>query len=156
MRAGACGSEAGGRYAAIWNRRGGALKLREKIERLRRAAPNASAYGQLYKEKSETSKGYKRVTLYTLFQSEEQTHLIKNHVFDAKEYRTPKMWAAWFSENLSSVHRNAVLPGIAVRTGKSWAVLKILGWVGHAEYSSKNSQVAGKRNKAKRKGRKNG
>lgn len=132
------------------------MKLSEKIERLQRAAPHASPHGQLYKNVRETKRSYKRVTLYTLFFSEERTHLLRNHVFDSKTPRTPAQWGAWFASNLRDIHHNAVLPGLAIRTGKSWAVQRILGWVGDAEHSANTAKMGRKRHKAKHKRRKNG
>jgi hypothetical protein len=132
------------------------VKLAEKIERLRRAAPHVSNHGQLYKNVRDTKRRYKRVTLYTLFFSEERTHLLRNHVFDSKSPRSPTQWAEWFAANLTEIHHNAVLPGLAIRTGKSWAVQRILGWVGDVEHKANRAKMGRTRHKTKHKRRKNG
>lgn len=132
------------------------MKLAIKLERLKRAAPNISPFGQLYRHQRETTRQYSRVTLWTLFVSHENTHLLRDHIFKKAEPRSPQKWAEWFSANLSDIHRNAILPGIAVRTNKQWAVQRIIGWVGDAEHAIDNPKVGRTRNKTKRQGRKNG
>src|SRR5262245_19074027 len=92
------------------------MKLSDKLDRIRKASPNRSAFGQLYKTEGETRKRFKRVTLYTLFLSDEATHLMRNHVFDSNESRTAEQWSDWFGENLRRIHESGVLPGLALRT----------------------------------------
>src|SRR5689334_3301370 len=106
---------------------------------LKRAHPHVSEHGQLYREKSETRQSFTRVTLWTLFVSHENTHLLRDHVFSKGDSKTPAQWADWFANNLGDIHRNAILPGIAVRTNKQWAVQRIIGWIGDAEHASDNS-----------------
>jgi hypothetical protein len=132
------------------------MKLKDKIAKLRRAVPKHTASGQLYAKIIETRRLYTRVTLYTLFVSNENTHMLRDHVFNCIDPRTPKQWAEWFTEHLQDIHRQAVLPGIAVRTNKQWAVQRIIGWVGNAKHSTRPPAVGRKRNKALKKGRKNG
>jgi hypothetical protein len=110
----------------------------------------------MYHAAAELKKSYKRVTLYTLFVSTENTHLLRNHLFEAKRARSGKQWAEWFREHLREVHENGVLPGIALRTGKTWAVAQIIGWIGNAKHTIDNTKVVKRRNKTKLKGRKNG
>lgn len=132
------------------------MLLVEKMERLQKAHPNISKNGQLYKHKSETLQSYASVTLWTLFVSSENTHLLRDHVFRKSRPFNAAEWSQWFSENLADIHKNAVLPGIAVRTNKQWTVQRILGWVGDAEYAAEDSSAYRKRHKAKNKRRKNG
>lgn len=126
------------------------MKLKDKLTRLQKATPKHSKYGQLYAKTEQTKLAYKRVTLYTIFISSENTHLIRPHVFQSKRHRTPKQWSEWFAANLADIHRNAVLPGLAVRTNKQWAVERIIGWTADAKSSSRNTKMGRTRNKAKR------
>lgn len=133
------------------------MKLRDKLDRLRRAVPKGpTKYGQLYAVASETKQRYKQVTLHTLFISEENTHLLRPHVFKKDEAMTPAQWHDWFSQKLEEIHKTAVLPGIAIRTNKSWAVERILGWTGNVKHKSDSSAARSKRNQTKRQRRKNG
>jgi hypothetical protein len=133
--------------------------IRDRIENVRRLhakGPNAS--GQLYNKISETRGAYSRVTLYTLFQSDDDTHLVRDHLFESKKRaRTSAEWSVWFGANLATIHASGVLPGMALRTGKAWSVLKILGWAGdestheeisrRAPRSNRNQQVETNRRK---------
>lgn len=132
------------------------MKLKEKIARLQRAAPNISKFGQLYQSKAETTGAYKRITLHTLFKSDEGTHLLRPHVFNKKTPMNAAQWHAWLAENLTAIHKDAVLPGIAIRTSKSWAVERILGWTADVKHKPRNPPVDRRRNKAKRKRSKGG
>lgn len=132
------------------------MKLADKLKLLQRSAPKRTSYGQLYRNPADLKKRYTRVTLWTLFVSHENTHLLRDHVFNKKDPLSTAQWADWFAENLQDIHRNAILPGIAIRTNKQWAVQRIIGWIGDAEHSSNPPSVGRKRHKAKRKGRKNG
>lgn len=132
------------------------MKLSERLDRLKRAAPKHTRYGQMYAKPEHTKRAFKRVTLYTLFLSAENTHILRPHVFQAKKYRTPAQWSTWFSANLEHIHRNAVLPGLAVRTNKQWAVERIIGWTGDAKSSVGVAKVDRPRNKAKRQRRTRG
>lgn len=127
------------------------MKLSEKLDRLRRVAPlGPSRYGQLYARKSDLSRRYKRVVMHTLFRSEENTHLLRPHLFKKDEGKTPAEWADWFSRNLTEVHIHGVLIGIGLRTGKHWTVQRILGWVGDVKYSTRHSPAPKRRHKTKR------
>lgn len=148
------------------------MKVRDRITRLQRTAPNVSKFGQLYRLKRDTRSRYRRVTLHTWFVSEENTNLIRPHVFQSDDARNGAEWSRWFGQlvnetngrqdeprtiqRLTYIHKTAVLPGIALRTGKAWAVKRIIGWIGHAKYRARNSRVARRRNKAHKKGRKSG
>lgn len=127
------------------------MKLSDKLDMLRAAVPKGpTRFGQLYAVASETRRKYRRVTLHTLFISEENTHLLRPHVFRKESALTPAQWSDWFGANLTRIHKDFVLPGIAIRTSKSWAVERIIGWSGgNVEYKSNPSAIRGKRNKAK-------
>lgn len=104
------------------------MKLKERIEHLRRLYPRMSEHGQMYRTKSELKGARRKVTLHTIFVSNENTHMLRPHTFESKKLRTSKQWAAWFALELTDIHHKAVLPGLALRTGKQWAVAKIIGW----------------------------
>jgi hypothetical protein len=128
------------------------MKLANKLKQLRASAPKGpSQHGQLYATADARKRSYKRVTLHTLFISEENTHLLRPHVFEKAEALTPAQWADWFATNLHTVHVNAVLPGLAIRTSKSWAVERIIGWTGQSDvkHKSDNSPIRRTRHKTK-------
>lgn len=146
------------------------MKLSEKLDRIREATPKCSVHGQLYSNVKQTRLRYSRVTLITLFRSDENTHLIRDHVFDKSgekefegrthkikaRYMSAKEWAEWFAANLEAIHVRSVLPGIALRTSKHWQVERIIGWIGDAKYTAPHTKLARKRHKAKSQRRKNG
>lgn len=150
------------------------MKLSEKLDRIKAATPHVSQYGQLYKHKADLRRKWSRVTLYTLFVSDEATHLLRNHVFQSTRPKSARDWDAWFrtlvnpddghvhgdsTDNmtrLSFIQSRSVLPGLALRTSKSWAVQRIIGWVGGAKSQSHNSRMVKRRNKSKSKGRARG
>ncbi len=132
------------------------MKLKDRLAKLQKASPNCSKNGQLYKEVSETKYAYSRVKLFTLFRSEENTLMLRPHVFIKKKPMLPAEWSAWFGEHLKEIQRLAVLPGLGVRTSKSWGVQRVIGWVGDAKYKSRNTAMDSRRDKAKRKRGKNG
>lgn len=133
------------------------MRLRDKLDRIRKQYPKGpTPYGQIYSGKLEPKRRFKRVTLYTLFVSDEGTHLLRPHVFQSERVRTSQGWAQWFTDHLTDIHIKAVLPGIGIRTSKSWAVKQILGWAAYAKHGTRNSRVVKQRNKAKPQRVKNG
>ena len=133
------------------------MKLSLKLDKLRASAPNGpTRYGQLYAAKSETKWSYSQITLHTLFVSEENSHLIRPHVFKKERPMTAAEWHAWLAKNLEHIHKTAVLPGLAIRTSKSWAVQRIIGWTGDVKHKFNAAAMAPKRHPAKRQRRKNG
>lgn len=130
------------------------MKLKVKLAKLQVIAPHASEHGQLYKDVADTRKKYRKVTLYTLFVSDENTHLLRDHVFSKKRARSPADWARFFTSDLTDIHREAVLPGLALRTSKQWSVKRILGWRGKvAEHRASNPKVGRRRNTTAHKGK---
>lgn len=113
------------------------MKLSDKLQRIRSAVPHGpTSDGQLYADIADTRRSYKRITLYTLFRSNENTHLIRPHVFDSKEMLTPNQWHNRLALHHSKIIRGGegnagILEGMSNRTGgKQWAVVRIIGWVG--------------------------
>lgn len=141
------------------------MLIREKLELIQRATPNRSAYGQLYKNKSELVGSWGRVTLWCVFVSSDDTHLVRNHLFDTlPKHRDAEQWHQWFTLHLSKIHRDSVLRGLRIRTGRDWSVHRILGWVAdqssgarkRASRKPKSAALSRGRNKAKRKGKSRG
>lgn len=123
------------------------MKLRMILNRLRAVTPHRSTHGQLYNKRAETKKRHSTITLYTLFESVENTHIILPHVFRSNTPRTALEWSNYMSEKVSGkdgsakgpaprigrlrwIHRNSILPGMHMRTGKQWSVKRLIGWVG--------------------------
>jgi hypothetical protein len=132
------------------------MKLKEQLDNIRRVYPRRNRYGQLTPDRS-GSKAWKRVTLFTLFVSGENTHLIRPHAFTKNRPMNAWQWAHWFSTNLREVYENGILPGIGIRTGKQWVVQRVIGWAAKdVESIIRNPKVAHRRNKAKKARRKNG
>jgi hypothetical protein len=126
------------------------MLLKAKLDRIRKMHPRGpTAYGQIYSGRLLRERRWKRVTLYTLFRSDENTHLLRPHVFESERARDAKAWAGWFSKHLREIHIKAVLPGLGIRTDKSWTVERILGWSANAKHSVNYSRMARKGHKAK-------
>lgn len=134
------------------------MKIKTKIQQLRKVVPHASKYGQLYKDRKQTSMRFRRVTLWTLFISDDGEHMLRPHVFEKREPHSADWWHAWFSSHLREIHSEGILPGLAIRTdlSKQWGVKQILGWIGNAKYASRDSAVRSGRNKTQPKRRPRG
>jgi hypothetical protein len=140
------------------------MKLKEEIERLRRIAPlTDKRTGQLYAKAVRGTDprraSYKKITLYTLFVSDEKDMMIRPHIFKKKEPKTPAGWRAWLADNVDTIMTRDVLGGLARVTGdlsKQWAVVEYIGWIGDAKYKSDDSAARRGRNKARTKGRARG
>jgi hypothetical protein len=149
------------------------MKLREEIQRLRRIAPLADKRtGQLYSRGGRgldpRKAAYKKITLYTLFTSDEGDMMTRGHIFQKREPLTPNQWAQWFKHparddpSMSTVDyimKNDVLGGLSRVTGdlsKQWAVVEYIGWIGDAKYKPDDSAPRRRRNPARKKGRTRG
>lgn len=126
------------------------MKLKTKVEQLQRAAPKRSRYGQLYRDSAQLKKRHSKATLFTLFLSEDNTHLLRPHVFKKSEPMTAAGWHEWFSDHLKEIQEKFVLPGLGIRTGKAWGVQKIIGWIGgDVKHQFDDSALSTRRNKTK-------
>lgn len=132
------------------------MKLKQELDNIRRIYPRHSRYGQMLPSGSKR-KAWKKVTLYTIFVSDENTHLIRPHVFEKSRPLTPADWHAWFSANLTQIHSTGILPGLNIRTGKFWSVQRIIGWAADdAQHKTRNPAVGRARHKTAKGRRKNG
>lgn len=136
------------------------MKLSTKIERLRKQHPKISALGLMYDGKLPAkNQQWRKIRLYTLFVSNYNTHMIRDHIFESKKKpRNTQEWHAWLAEHLTQIQAGnekksgAILSGLELRTGKQWSVLQIIGWVPNAKYSSRTAAVSRGRNKKSKKG----
>lgn len=130
------------------------MKVADRLRMIRKLAPKGpSPFGQIYAAKADTQRRYQRVTLWTIFESEEGTHLVRPHVFVKDEGRTPQEWHAWFAEHVDKIQRDSVLPGINDRTGMTYFIFKRLGWIGHAGKFANTAAVGRKWRPSKQKGK---
>lgn len=130
------------------------MKVSDRLKQIRRLAPKGpSEYGQIYSAKADLERTYSRITFWTIFKSDEHTHLVRPHVFIAhKKPRSPEEWYGWLASNLDDIQRNSVLPGLNDRTGRRYFIFKKLGWIGHAGKFANTSAVGRKWSPSKQKG----
>ena len=129
------------------------MKVGDRLKQIRKLAPKGpSEFGQIYSAKTDLTRAYSRITFWTIFKSDEHTHLVRPHVFVSKKApRTPAQWHAWLAANLDDIQRNSVLPGLNDRTGKRYFIFKKLGWIGHAGKFAHSPAVGRKWTPAKQK-----
>lgn len=131
------------------------MKLKEKLAQIHRSLPYRSELGQLHANPTETQGKWKKVTLYTLFESSEETHLLRPHVFETKTARPAAEWHSWFRENVDAIIKRDIIPGINLRTGKIWRVKHVIGWQ-RVISKSRNTKPPARKHKTKQKGRAHG
>lgn len=129
------------------------MKVREKLEQIRRLAPKGpNEFGQIYAAKEDLNRAYDRITFWTIFKSDENTHLVRPHVFVSKRPRSPAEWYDWLARNLDDIQRTDVLNGLNNRTGKQYFIFRKLGWIGHARKFANTAAVGRKWRPSKQKG----
>jgi hypothetical protein len=133
----------------------------QQIRRILRASGKLDTRtGMLYQKREQLTRHYHAVTMFALFVSDEETFLLRPHVFESiKTKRNALAWRAWFKKNYGKILRENILPGMGNRTDKQWRLYRIIGWVPGAKndrHGSSNSSARKPRNKTKRQGRKNG
>lgn len=121
------------------------MKISELLERLHRRAPKRDASGMLYKTRADLAGVFRRISLYALLVSTENTHQLYECVIEKKtKPKTRQLWAIWIAENARGVFENGVLPGLGIRTApKQWAVKRVIGWTAHDKV-----RVSRKKNRA--------
>lgn len=125
-----------------------------KIARVRAAYKHRDrSTGQLYNRKTELEKAWIAVTLWSLFVSDENTFLLRPHVFRSRESRNPVEWNEWLREHYGGIFRNSILPGMFNRTGKHWRLYRVIGWTPDDNIRLIRAKVSKKRHKTKRQGR---
>jgi len=141
--------------------------IREQLERIATLAGYVNERtGKLEHagaKRGPATKLYKKVTLFALFVSDEETFLIRPHIFNSNDGRTAEGWLDWFRKNYTSerpkdgepgILQN-ILDGISRRSGgeKHWRVARIIGWAPNDRSRIIHSEKSKTRNKAKRKRR---
>lgn len=113
------------------------------------------ATAMLYTTATQLNRRYKKVTLFGLFVSDENTFLVRPHLFSSKKVaRNAEEWNKWFQENYGKILRDPILPGMENRTGgKQWRLYRVIGWVPNDSAGLINSAPRKKRNKTKQAGR---
>lgn len=103
------------------------------LERLHRRAPKRDASGMLYKSRAELAGKFRRISLYVILVSTENTHQLYECVIEKKtKPKTRHDWQDWIARNAESVFVHGVLPGLGIRTApKQWSVKRVIGWTAH-------------------------
>lgn len=138
-----------------------------QIKRIRSIAKfRDEATGMLYNNKRQLATKRKRITLIGLFVSDEDTFLIRPHLFESKkEPRNAREWEAWLAQHyrakaLPGEKREPILTnildGMENRTGKQWRLYRIIGWLPDDSTRLVRAKTRSTRNKTKPQRRKNG
>lgn len=128
------------------------MKLKEKLANLQNSLPLRSKHGQLHSNPTELNGSWKQVTLFTLFESTEDTHLLRPHAFRTEKPRDAAGWDSFFRENLATIQKRDIIPGMNLRTGKIWRVQKIIGWAPDVVSNSRRATPPKRRHQTKHKG----
>ena len=133
-------------------------RIASKLRQIRRTFKRRHSSGMLYNNANELKYFYKRVTMFCVFVSDDETWLLRPHIFEAKKItRSPEDWAAWFAEHHTKIIEDSILDAISNRTGgKHWSLYRIIGFVPDARTKSKVPKLAKKRNQINKPRVKNG
>ena len=137
-----------------------------QINRIQRVAKfRDNATGMLYNTKSQLSVKHKKITLIGLFVSDEDTFLIRPHLFESKVAYNAREWESWLSEHYRVADRSddiripilqAILEGMENRTGKQWRLYRLIGWLPDDSTRIVRAKTRRTRNKTKSQRGKNG
>lgn len=118
------------------------MKISELLERLHRRAPKRDASGMLYKSRADLAGSFRRISLFVILVSTENTHQFYECVIEKKtKPKTRQAWAEWLSRNARGVFENGVLPGLGIRTApKQWAVKRVIGWTAHGRVGARSKK----------------
>jgi hypothetical protein len=116
------------------------------ISAMRKIVPKGpDSNGQLFASAEDKARAYDRITLWTVFRSDEGAHLVRPHVFISKKKpRSVEQWKFWLDNNIDEIQRTDVLKGIRDRTSQQFFIYKRLGWIGHARKFSGTAAVGKK------------
>lgn len=136
-----------------------------QIKRIQRMAKNRDETGMLFNTRRQLTTKRKKITLIGIFVSDENTFLIRSHLFESNTARNAREWGAWLSEHYSAkpdpdstrlpILTN-ILDGMENRTGKQWRLYRIIGWLPDDSKRLVRAKTRRTRNKTKSQGRKNG
>lgn len=132
------------------------MKVAERIAYIKRLTPKQSRLtGQLVASGAAFGGSYKRVTLWAVLVSSDDSHMVHPTIFNKERAKSAREWYIWFRKHVAQVYANGVLPGVNIRTDKIWSIEKWIGWQGGSAKSiTRNSKLANGGNRAKRQGRK--
>lgn len=106
--------------------------------------------GFLYLNKKTLKTPQKRITFYGLFVSDEDTFVIRPHVFRSKKAMTPRAWRGWLEGSYGDILRKSILPGMSIRTdNKFWRLSHVIGISPGAPIRFADSATHRKRHKTK-------
>ena len=119
------------------------MKIREKLERLQRMYPKRDASGMMYRNREKLAGRFKRISLWTILVSTENTHQVHECMIDKKQNpKTRQQWRVWIAANAANVYKTGVLPGLGIRTApKQWAVMRVIGWTAHDRIAPRKSRA---------------
>ena len=119
----------------------------DRISRLKLHQEESTGF--FYNSKSELATKRHKYTVVGLFVSDENTFLVRPHVFERKEKMTYKQFDAWLAEHYGKILRDNILPGMEVRTDKQWRLYRIIGVFPNDSTGLVRTKTRGRRNKAK-------
>jgi len=120
-----------------------------QIKRIQKLRPNRdAATGMLYKQRRELAVRRKKVTLVGMFVSDENTFLVRPHLFESHTARNATEWTAWFQKKYGEILPN-ILEGMENRTGKQWRLYRIIGWLPDDSTRIVRAKTRRSRNKTK-------
>ncbi len=128
----------------------------QQIARIRETKKKRDlATGMLFNDRRELAVKRKKITLIGLFVSDENTFLIRPHVFESGEKRRNAVqWESWLAEHYGTILRDSILPNMSLRTAdKQWRLYRIIGWVAGDSTGLVRAKIHTSRNKTKRKRR---
>ena len=134
--------------------------IKQQLDQIRRAFKQRDdATGMLYNTRAQLRRKMKKVTLWGMFVSDENTFLIRPHIFEAKEGRNAVEWEQWFAEHYTTVQGEDnrtpiltnILDGMENRTGKQWRLYRVIGWAADDNSRVIRAKTRKKRNKTKSK-----
>jgi len=133
--------------------------IKEQLDNIARLAGSVDVRTGKLGARAPASKLYKKITLFALFVSDEETFLIRPHIFTSNDGRNAVDWFAWFKKNYTTERTKDdrpgilqnILDGISRRSGgeKHWRISRIIGWAPNDRSRIIHSEKPAKRNKAK-------
>ncbi len=131
-------------------------KIGVQVKRILATRPNLdAATGMLYNKRAELTTKRHKVTLVGVFVSDENTFLIRPHLFESRDKKNAVQWSAWMREHYGEILRGdtvnggGILPGMEVRTGKQWRLYRVIGILPNDSTGLVRAKIRKTRNKKK-------
>ena len=123
----------------------------QQLKRIKRLRLRFDAVtGMMYNKSADLTRRRKAITLIGMFVSDENTFLIRPHLFETKKRgRNAREWDSWLAEHYGTILRENILDGMNRRTGKFWRLYRIVGWVGNDNTRAIRAKVHTTRDKKK-------